>query len=81
MTSKEFVRVRDYLGYGYEWTEGNFLASYDIGYYWINSENEKLYAVGPRGTYRMSSKETLYFVRCVITVSKDNLKIFVDNEG
>ena len=80
LTSKEFVRVRDYLGYGYEWSEANFLAGTNLGYYWINSESDKMYVVSPRGSYKMTSKDSLYFVRYVITVSKDNLKIFVDKE-
>ena len=79
LTSKEFVRVRDYLGIGYEWTEGNFLASDSLGFYWINSESDKMYVVSPRGSYKMTSKDSLYFIRCVITVSKDNLKL-LDNE-
>ena len=80
LSSKEFVRVRDYLGFGYEWDEGNFLASNDLNYYWINSENDKMYVVSPRGSYKMTSKDSLYFIRCVIVVSKDNLKLLDNKE-
>ena len=65
--------MRDFLGFGYEWDEGNILASEQLNYWWINAEGDKMYVVSPRGTYKMTSKDNLYYVRCVITVNKDDL--------
>ena len=46
LTSKEFVRMRDKMGFGYEWSEGNILADISLGNWWIDSvQNEKVFAV------------------------------------
>ena len=81
VTSKQFVRMRDFLGFGYEWNDpNNILASDNFGYWWINSESDKMYVVSPRGSYKMTSKDSLYYTRCVITLNKDDLPKEEKNE-
>lgn len=72
LTSKEFVKVRGKMGYGYEWFEGNWLANNTLGMWWINSsQNGKVYAVTKIGSYKLYSANISHYVRPVITINKD----------
>lgn len=72
LTSKEFVKARGKMGYGYEWSEGNWLANSSLGIWWINSsQNGKVYAVTKIGSYKLYSANVSHFVRPVIIMNKD----------
>lgn len=75
LTSKEFVKIRTKMGYGYEWSEGNWLANDKLGNWWLNtSQNEKIYTVSRNGSYKMNSSATTNYVRPKITIEKENIK-------
>lgn len=82
LTSKEFVKIRERMGFGYEWSTGNWLASPTLGTWWIiSSQNEKIYVVTAKGTYTLTSSTALNYVRPVITISKDSvIKIKEESE-
>lgn len=75
LTSKEFVKIRDKMGFGYEWSEGNWLANQKLGIWWvISSQNEQVYAVTQRGVYKLYSADSLNYVRPTIIVKKEIVK-------
>ena len=75
LTSKEFVKLRDKMGYGYEWNEGNWLANKDLGNWWIiSSQKDKVYAVSSTGAYKLYNATDKNYVRPVITIKKDILQ-------
>lgn len=75
LSSKEFVKIREKMGFGYEWSEGNWLADPSFGYWWvISNQNEKVYAVGPTGVYKIYSADSYNFVRPVIVIGKEMVK-------
>lgn len=72
MTSKEFVKVREKMEYGYEWSEGNWLANTTLGTWWINtSQNESIYAVSIKGSYKLYKASQSNYIRPVITIEKE----------
>lgn len=72
ITSKEFIKARSKMGYGYEWSEGNWLANSSLGVWWINSsQNKKIYAVSKNGSYKIYEPSKSNYVRPVITIEKD----------
>ena len=74
LTSKEYVKIREKMGFGYEWTEGNWLASSSYGYWWvISNQNEKVYAVGPNGSYKIYQADSYNFIRPVIIIGKEHV--------
>lgn len=74
MTSKEFIKVRDYMNFGYEWSEPNFLANDTLDVWWIDTvQSDKIFAVGPTGSYRLFETSKKNYVRPTITVKKDLL--------
>lgn len=81
ITSEEYVNVRDTLGYDYEWKDGNWLASDDLGKWWTaSSKNEKIMVVGVKGSYVLASPTKKYNIRPVIKISKSNVKEVWTNE-
>lgn len=75
LTSKQYIKVRDALNYGYEWQEGNFLANDTVGIWWIDGvQTEKVYAVGINGSYRLFYPDSKNYVRPTITVKKALIK-------
>ena len=75
LTSKEYVQLRDSLKLGYEWNEGNFLASSTVGYWWIKEiKNNKIYVVNTKGSYVLINANGLNYVRPVVTLDKSNIE-------
>ena len=75
LTSKQYIKIRNIMNYGYEWTEQNILAGQQLGTWWINSyQNEKVFAVGTTGSYKLFDSTKRNYVRPVIIVNKDLLK-------
>ena len=75
MESKQFVKIRDTLQYGYEWDGENILTSNTMYYYYLaTSQNEKMYIVNRRGSYKMVKPTDKYYVRIVINVDKSLIK-------
>ena len=75
LTSKEYVNIREKMGYDYEWTTGNWLANESLGTWWLDSsQNGKIYAVNIIGSYKLSNATEVNYVRPVITVNKDSLE-------
>lgn len=82
LTSKEFVKMREKMGFGYEWSTGNWLASPSLGTWWIiSSQNEKIYAVNSKGTYSLFKATSLNYVRPVITINKESTTKVKDSNG
>ncbi len=75
MESKQFIKMRDTLQYGYEWDGENILTTNTMYlYYLATSQNEKMYIVNRRGTYKMVNPTEKYYVRIVINVDKTSIK-------
>ncbi len=75
LTSKEYVNIREKMGYDYEWTTGNWLASNSLGTWWLDSsQNEKIYVVNTIGSYKLSNAAETNYVRPVITINKESLQ-------
>ncbi len=75
LTSKEYIKLRDSFEFGYEWKNGNFLASTTLGYWWINTiQNSKVYTVNTIGSYVLLPSTKENYVRPVITIDKVNIK-------
>ena len=74
LTSKEYVKIRERMGFGYEWSEGNWLANKDLNSWWIiSSQNEKVYVVTYKGTYKLTKPGSVNFIRPVITIKKEQI--------
>ena len=79
LTSKEYIKIRERMGFGYEWSEGNWLANYDLYTWWINStQNGKVYAVTYKGTYKLIKPDAINYIRPVIVISKDSVTKVVE---
>lgn len=75
LESKQFIKIRDTLQYGYEWDGENILTANKIYlYYLATSQNGKMYIVNRRGTYKMVKPTDKYFLRVVINVDKSLIK-------
>ena len=75
LKSKEFVKVRERMNFGDEWTQGNWLANGNFPKYWIESEqNNKVFVVTSRGTYILVNPDSSYFIRPTIVINKDLVK-------
>ena len=73
--SKQFVRIREELEYGWEWNNDNILTSSKMYNYWLaTSQKEKMYVVSRKGSYKMVKPTATYYARVVITISKDSIK-------
>ena len=70
------------MGYGYEWSEGNWLANPSLGNWWITSAEDakiystenKIYVVTKNGTYKLCNADTANYIRPVITISKNMIE-------
>ena len=72
LTSKQYIKIRNIMNYGYEWSEQNILAGEQLGTWWINSsQNDKVFAVGTTGSYKLFDSTKRNYVRPVIIVKKD----------
>lgn len=75
LTSEEYVKARNKMGYSYEWSEGNWLASSTLGIWWLGSSKKNgVLVVTPKGNYRLYSVGQQGYVRPVITIDKDLVK-------
>lgn len=75
LTSEQYIKIRKHLNLDYTWDKGNWLASKDIGIYWLNtSNNKKVYAVNINGSYRLENAAKKYYLRPVIIVHKTEIK-------
>ena len=75
LTSEEYIKIRRIMEFGYDWKEGNWLASKDLGSWWLNTTKyNKIYIVNERGSYRLSNANSKNYVRVVIKVNKDIIK-------
>jgi hypothetical protein len=72
LTSKEYVRIREKLEFGYEWTTGNWLAGSSVGYWWVISSprDDSVYVVTYTGTYKLVAANSISFVRPTIVIRK-----------
>ena len=72
LTVNEYVKIRERMNYGDEWTQGNWLASNENQKWWILSDkNDKVYVVSSRGTFYLSNAKNSNFVRPTITIKKE----------
>ena len=82
LTSKEYIKIRERMGFGYEWSTGNWLANSKLDKWWIiSSQNEKVYIVIPTGTYRLVKSNSINYVRPVITIDKELVTIIKENNS
>ena len=74
-TSKQFVKIRDGLDYGFEWKNDNILTTSKMYNYWVDGNVKgKMLVVSRQGSYKMVKPTAAYYTRCVITISKDSIK-------
>ena len=74
LETKEYVRVRRAMNFPDEWSQGNWLASSSLGYWWIISElNSKVFVVAPNGTFKLYSANSYNKVRPVIEIKKESI--------
>ena len=74
LSSKEYVKIRERMGYGYEWSSENWLANGVNSRWWIDSvQNDKVFVVTSKGTYTLVDPNTLNFIRPVIVTNKENV--------
>lgn len=74
LTSKEYVKIRERMGFGQQWNTGNWLANNKIGNWWIISSPkvDSVYVVTSTGAYTITKANTVNFVRPTIVISKEN---------
>lgn len=76
LTSKEYVKIRERMGFGYDWSNDNWLANKDNNRWWVNSaQNDKVYVVKSNGTYTLVSPSITSYVRVVIVINKESAKL------
>ena len=72
LSAKEFVKIRERMNFGDEWTTSNWLAGTTYSGWWLLSEkNNKVYAVTSRGTFVLTNPNNYQFIRPVIVIKKD----------
>ena len=75
MTSEEYVNLRNQMGFGYDWDEGNWLASEEIGPWWLEtSKVNSILTVTKRGSYNLSKPSDKNYLRPIMTTYKENIK-------
>ena len=75
LNSEEYISIRKAMEFGYDWNDGNWLASSDLNTWWLEtSKYNKIYVVTERGSYRLAKPSAKHFVRLVIIVDKENIK-------
>ena len=76
LTTKEFIKIRERMGYSDEWSDGNWLANYKLGNWWIESEqNQKVFAVSPNGSFKLFHANTKNYLRPTIVIKKEYIKV------
>ena len=76
LTTKEFIKIRERMGYSDEWSDGNWLANYKLGNWWIESEqNQKVFAVSPDGSFKLFYAKTNNYLRPTIVIKKELIKV------
>ena len=76
LTTKEFIKIRERMGYSDEWSDGNWLANYKLGNWWIESEqNQKVFAVSPDGSFKLFHANTKNYLRPTIVIKKELIKV------
>ena len=72
LKSKEYVKIREKMGFGYEWSTGNWLASSSLGDWWVISSpmDDSVYAVTKTGTYKLAKANATNYVRPTIVIRK-----------
>ena len=72
ITSKEYVKIRERMNFGDEWTTPNWLANSGLKNYWIQSEkNNKILVVTEKGTFNLSDPNKTKYVRPTIVIKKE----------
>lgn len=76
LTSKEFVKIRERMGFGQQWSTANWLANSKIGNWWVISspKNDSVYVVTSTGAYRITKANSMNYVRPTIVISKENVE-------
>lgn len=75
LTSDEYITLRDQMEFGYDWNEGNWLASEDTKTWWLRtSKYSHIYVVTERGSYMLDEATNKNYVRPVIKVLKNYVK-------
>ncbi len=72
LSSKEYVKIRERMNFGDEWTTPNWLANGGLKNYWIQSDkNNKVFVVTEKGTFYLSESNKTKFVRPTIIIKKE----------
>ena len=72
LKSREFVKMREELGFPFEWKTENILAGKTLGVWWIEGVNkDSVYAVTIRGVYKLYKPGDYNYIRPVIVIDKD----------
>ena len=75
LTSDEYITLRDQMEFGYDWNEGNWLASENTKTWWLRtSKYSHIYVVTERGSYMLDEATNKNYVRPVIKVLKNYVK-------
>lgn len=75
LTSDEYITLRDQMEFGYDWNEGNWLASENTKTWWLRtSKYSHIYVVTERGSYMLDEAANKNYVRPVIKVLKNYVK-------
>lgn len=75
LTSEEYIKIRDAMEFGYDWKEGNFLASKETSMWWLETiKYNKVYVVTEKGTYRLYEPKSKQYIRPVIEIDKSSVK-------
>lgn len=72
LTSKEFVKMRDALGFPYDWKTENILAGKSLGNWWIEGFNkDRVFTVSTMGAYKLNQPGDYNYIRPVIVINKN----------
>ena len=75
LSSKEFVKVRERMNFGDEWSVPNWLANPWLRDFWILSDkNNKVYVATEKGTFYLSDPNKAKYIRPTIVVKKEIAK-------
>lgn len=72
LTAEEYVKIRERMEFGDEWSNDNWLAGKENQKWWVMSrKNGKVYVVSFKGTFYLSNAKNSHFVRPTITIKKE----------
>lgn len=75
MNSSEYVFVREYMKFGYDWYGDNFLASSNVNSYWLSTKKfDKIISVNNHGSYTLCDFNDYNYLRFIIQVDKKYIK-------